>query len=126
MFADGDSLAVVGPGGLSLSLLTAEPRPMLGVPRHKDWPKVRRGHLKLFPTCAACGRRDHVEVHHVLPFHEHPELELVEANLITLCDAPPRSCHFALGHLLNWSSWNPDVRADAAAYLAKVRNRPVG
>jgi len=123
LFADGDTLAVVGPGGLCTSLLTAEPRPYLGVPRHKDWPKVRAAHVKAHPSCAACGRREHLEVHHIVPFHERPDLELVPANLLTLCDAPPRSCHLALGHLFSWSSWNPGVREDAAEFLRKVQNR---
>jgi 5-methylcytosine-specific restriction protein A len=92
--------------------------------RDPHWPSVERAHLKLFPTCAACGSKKLLNVHHILPFHLWPELELVEKNLITLCESPAHNCHLIFGHLLNWASWNTDVVAEAAAYLQKVLDRP--
>jgi hypothetical protein len=50
-----------------------------------------------------------------------PGLELHPDNLITLCADP---CHLMFGHLMSWSSWNEWVRADSAAYLNRIKNRP--
>lgn len=89
--------------------------------RSKDWSKVRRKHLKKQPTCAACGNSKNLQVHHIKPVHEYPELELEESNLITLCAKP---CHIVFGHLKNWKSWNTEVVDDCAKYLTKVKERP--
>lgn len=90
--------------------------------RSGQWPRVRREHLEREPRCAACGRDKNLEVHHILPVAESlrigkPELELDPKNLITLCSDP---CHFVHGHLMSWSRWSPSVRADCAAYAAKL------
>ena len=98
-------------------------KPQLGE-RSKLWPKVRAKHLKENPTCAACGSKKHAQVHHVKPFHLHPDLELSPENLITLCESPGHACHFYCGHLLSWRSWNPNVRRDAASVLKKIAERP--
>lgn len=91
------------------------------------WPKVRAEHLRREPTCAACGRSKDLEVHHILPYHEHPELELddgkdgtgKDGNLISLCRDP---CHFYLGHLMNFAGRsNPHIREDAARYLQRIK-----
>jgi 5-methylcytosine-specific restriction endonuclease McrA len=91
--------------------------------RSEQWPEAREAHLKSEPKCQGCGGTDHLQVHHIQPFHEHPELELDQANLITLCEHPAHDCHFHFGHLLDWYSSNPQVREDAAAYLEKVKDR---
>lgn len=83
--------------------------------RSPKWPAARKAWLALHPTCAACGSRNSVEVHHVQPFHKHPELELEPSNFISLCDGP-NSCHRTWGHLYNWSSINPTVRQDVALW----------
>jgi hypothetical protein len=88
-----------------------------GKPRSGSWPRVRREHLKKEPSCVACGRSRDLEVHHVRPFHDHPELELDDGNLVTVCGDP---CHFVFGHLLNWRQCNPHVREDAAAYRRRI------
>ena len=90
-------------------------------PRSPRWPAVRKAHLLREPSCAACGHRVELDVHHVLPFHLRPALELLETNLLTLCASP---CHLWLGHLGHWASYNRDVRADAAYCLTRIRNRP--
>lgn len=93
--------------------------------RSGQWPAVREAHLRAHPTCAACGRRDELNVHHVQPFHIFPSLELEPGNLVTLCEGDTVSCHLAFGHLMHWRSWNPAVRGDAALFLEKVKARPV-
>lgn len=57
----------------------------------------------------------------MVPFHLNRDAELDPANLLTLCGD---SCHLAFGHLFDWQSYNPAVREDSAAFLAKVRTRP--
>lgn len=94
------------------------------MPRSPEWPRVRAEHLKDHPTCAACGESDHIQVHHIKPFHLWPALELVQSNLITLCEKPGHDCHFIFGHLHDWYSYNVEVEADAVAYLAKQEARP--
>lgn len=86
--------------------------------RSGAWARVRREHLEREPECAACGRADDLEVHHVVPYHQRPEMELDPGNLVTLCADP---CHFVHGHLLNWKRSNPHVREDAARYRERVR-----
>lgn len=94
------------------------------IPRSHLWPKVRKAYLEKNPTCAACGCSEFLEVHHVVPFAKHPELELDTNNFITLCQKPGHNCHFHLGHLLSWKSYNSNVRVDSASFLRKVQNRP--
>jgi len=89
-----------------------------GVPRSSKWNAVRRAHLDRYPSCAACGRDLYPEVHHIEPFHVRPDLELNPDNLLTLCDAPGASCHLLLGHLGNWSFWNPEIREVAKAFAS--------
>jgi 5-methylcytosine-specific restriction protein A len=89
--------------------------------RSPSWPKVRKEHIKNNPYCAACGRTDSLEVHHIEPVHANPERELDPSNLITLCD---KYCHLAVGHLMDYKSWNKDVHNDSKVYLSKVKKRP--
>lgn len=107
--------------------LPSDPK-LQGGRRSPKWRAIRETFLVLNPHCAACGvqTRSVLEVHHILPFHRFPELELEKGNLITLCESSSHNCHFLFGHLLNWSSWNEKVREDAARYLTSVRNRPQG
>lgn len=85
--------------------------------RSGSWARVRREHLEREPACAACGRDDDLEVHHVQPYHDHPERELDPENLITLCADP---CHLVHGHLMAWTRINADVREDCRRYRAKL------
>lgn len=93
--------------------------------RSSQWPTVRREHLKREPHCAACGRAKELEVHHIKPYHSHPELELddgtngFDGNLVTLCADP---CHLVHGHLLNWRRSNPMVREDAYRYRQRIES----
>lgn len=92
-----------------------------GASRSPRWARVRKEHLAREPACEACGRGTRLEVHHVVPFHLAPELELDPDNLMTLCDPP---CHLWVGHLGDYKSWNADAREDAEGWLEKIRRRP--
>ena len=100
----------------------------LSAKRSDKWEEVRANYLKLHPSCAVCGGLDKLEVHHIHPFHLHPELELEESNLITLCEYGDDGliCHLAIGHLGNYKSFNVDVVKDAEYLLNKIVNRPLG
>ena len=104
----------------------AEQRQLDDSQRSPKWPTVRAAWLKANPSCAACGttRKAILSVHHVIPFHVDRSKELDATNLITLCEGQGVNCHLLFGHLMNWSSWNVNVREDAAAWRAKIRNRP--
>ena len=89
--------------------------------RSGQWSRVRDQYLERWSWCAACGRKESLEVHHIVPVSVDSSKELELDNLITLCRT---SCHLLLGHLGDWASWNADVRADAEKLLDKIRSRP--
>lgn len=94
---------------------------MHAVPRSGHWPAVRRAHLLKEPCCAACGKCDGTQqVHHVLDFGRHPELELSADNLITLCESPTRPCHRIFGHCYDFHLSNPNVRIDAKMMRERI------
>lgn len=97
-----------------------------GAKRSSKWPAVRRAFLRAHPFCAACGRATKLEVHHIVPFHVDPALELDAANLITLCECEHNgvNCHLLFGHLGSYKSLNPYVVVDAKVWLAKIQGRP--
>ncbi len=76
--------------------------------RSSGWFAVRNDFLMAYPRCSACGKTSDLEVHHVFPFHTHPELELDKTNLVTLCEYH----HLIVGHRGNWKNINPNVRKD--------------
>jgi len=89
-------------------------------PRSSGWPAVEKAHIKEEPFCRTCGTNHGLQVHHIKPFHLHPELELEDANLMTLCQPH----HLLVGHLMLWASYNPNVMKDAATWLSKIKKRP--
>lgn len=93
--------------------------------RSSKWPEARDAYLAAHPRCAACGGDRDLEVHHVIPVHVNRNEELNPGNLITLCENEERLCHFREGHLYDWRSFDPDVRANAAALLQRVLRRRV-
>lgn len=100
-----------------------------GARRSSRWPELRRLHLKTHPRCAACGGTAKVEVHHKIPFHVRPDLELDPTNFVTLCEAKRYgvNCHLAWGHSGDYKAVNVDVEADAARWAAKLdARRPKG
>lgn len=94
--------------------------------RSDHWPAARSAHLIEHPTCLICGGTKKLEVHHIKPFHVHPELELDPSNFATLCEdnLDGLDCHLAFGHLGNFKSWNVDVLVDAAFWSLRIKNRP--
>lgn len=90
--------------------------------RSHKWKKVRKEHLIHNPNCAACGRTDNLEVHHIEPYHINPDRELDPTNLITLCD---NYCHFVFGHLMDYKSWNKNIVEDCKIYKEKRNSRPI-
>jgi 5-methylcytosine-specific restriction endonuclease McrA len=110
-----------------------------GKERSPEWPRVEKEHLLREPACVACGYKGKgVQVHHIKPFHLHPQLELDPGNLITLCEVKGRDHHLLIGHLDNWESYNEHVREDVKHFyrmtadkiradlrwLEKVKRRP--
>lgn len=89
--------------------------------RSPKWKKVRESHLQNENYCRGCGSTKKLEVHHKIPVHIAPELELDPDNLITLCDS---YCHLVLGHLMDYKSWNIDVDKDCDYLISKIRQRP--
>lgn len=90
--------------------------------RSNQWQSVRNEFVKLHPRCEACGSNFELNVHHITPFHEKPELELDMENLITLC----REHHFRIGHdpdgpwgwkRPSWLLSNPNVKQDAEKWM---------
>ena len=98
----------------------------LGTARSPKWPAARKAHLEKFPTCAVCGGKEKLEVHHIRPFHLHPDLELDPSNFITLCESGGGglNCHLAFGHLGSFKSYNADVETDALVWSHKIETRP--
>ena len=99
---------------------------LLGAPRSGHWPVVRRQHLEKFPACVVCGdTKGKIEVHHITPFHLHPELELDPNTLSTLGENMNNgvSCHLLFGHLGNFKSVNPNVVEDANTWAGKIAHR---
>lgn len=93
--------------------------------RSTQWPKARKAWLNNHPTCAACGSKDCVQVHHKKPFHIYPELELNPINFITLCERSPVNDHLEIGHLGNWKNFNTNVESDAHARLINANRRTI-
>lgn len=88
------------------------------------WPKVRKEHLIVQPTCQACGGKSRLEVHHIIPFHVRPDLELDPTNLVTLCEGGKYgiNCHLFVGHKGNYSDFNLSVR-ELAGFLLAYRSK---
>lgn len=81
----------------------------LAPPRSSEWPELEKKHLKEQPICQWCHGAINLQVHHIEPFHLHPELELDPNNLITLCETKPLNCHLIHGHLGSWKKFNIDI-----------------
>jgi len=81
-------------------------------PRDSKWRSVRNKIIDDQGSCAICGKTKNLRVHHKIPFHIDPSLELVEENLIVLCENENLNCHFVFGHLMNWNDFNPNIDED--------------
>lgn len=96
---------------------------LCGKPRSPHWEALEKRWVFTHTSCAACGGTTHLQVHHIKPYHLHPDLELDESNLMTLCMAPGHLCHFIFGHCRLWAAYNPRVREMAAEMLEATKNR---
>jgi hypothetical protein len=85
--------------------------------RSPAWDDVRDKHLKDHPECVACRTNKKLQVHHIRPFHLHPELELDPKNLITLCMEGDNDCHLKIGHGGSFKYYNPDVEEDSVIFF---------
>lgn len=105
--------------------------------RSSKWSTVRNQFVAAHPVCEACGTSENLNVHHIKPFHNHPELELDLKNLITLCSGSYANgrynCHFKIGHdpdgpagskSPNWMLSNPRVRLDARSHRQRLELAP--
>lgn len=88
----------------------------IGQKRSSHWRSLEKSILSASPTCAACGSNIRLQVHHKVPFHINPELELEKSNLIVLCMSP-KECHYKLGHGENFKAWSETVEEDSALAL---------
>jgi hypothetical protein len=84
--------------------------------RSTGWSAVRKKHLADNPRCAACGTNKMLQVHHIKPFKEQPELELDPSNLITLCLI--KDCHVDIGHGGHYKFYCSDVLVICASVTA--------
>lgn len=89
--------------------------------RSPKWGKVRKQFLiDNGNICACCSRTDNLNVHHIIPVHIDPSLELERSNLIILCE---KHCHWVYGHCGDWSAYNPKVIEDVKIWNEKIKNR---
>lgn len=93
-----------------------------GTKRSSKWRKIRKRYLKDNPTCEACGSSKKLEIHHIKPFHSHPELELDMMNLMTLCENRKFGicCHQLIGHRGNYRKINENSVEDAAYWNFQI------
>lgn len=90
-------------------------------PRDPQWESYRRAQLVRQPECQWCGSRTDLQVHHVLPFHTHPDRELDFTNFITLCEKAGVGCHLGKGHLGNFRQANVYIRECCEYHRNKER-----
>lgn len=93
--------------------------------RSSQWPAKKREFLLKHPFCKACGGTKSLEVHHIIPFHIDPSLELEDSNLVTLCESGKYgiNCHLYVGHKGNYRDHNPSVLSFSAFLLAYIQRR---
>lgn len=111
-----------------MSILKAIKDTIKGIPgsRSSKWPTVRKNFLAKNPVCALCCGTDTLEVHHKMPFHLDPALELDENNLIVLCESKRNgvTCHLFFGHLGDYKSFNKNIDKDIKTWKMKIIKRP--
>ncbi len=87
-----------------------------GASMNWSWQKCRRAFLKVVgKECVCCGSKKHIQVHHKLPRHIRPDLAVDQTNLIALC----KDCHFHIGHLNSYFTYNATVDL-ACWYVRKI------
>jgi 5-methylcytosine-specific restriction endonuclease McrA len=94
-----------------------DPANVTGAARSPKWASFVKRFLR-GKACLACGQKDALTGHHVVPFHLRPDLELDERNVVPLCSD---RCHIVFGHFNDFRLDNPQVREDCEAYLMRRR-----
>lgn len=79
------------------------------------WQRLSRRLRRLQPWCDQCGTKDRLQVDHIIPVSERPDLEYVLANLRILC----ASCNSSRGTRVT-----DDERATVAARIGGETPRP--
>jgi len=81
--------------------------------RSNQWDYAKKIWLKTNPVCQICGMQKDRQVHHVMIFSRHPELELNQDNYITLCISKywGYNCHLIM-HGGNFQYENPWAKED--------------
>jgi len=74
----------------------------------RKWLDTKNKHLRHNRVCVVCGEKNHLEVHHIKPIAQFPELAYEESNLVTLCRRG-NNCHLVHGHLGNFNKHNPNI-----------------
>ena len=70
------------------------------------WHRCRKEFLKKTgKVCVCCGTERQIQVHHKVPRHIGPDLAVDFTNLIALC----KRCHFTIGHLGSYFTYNAAV-----------------
>lgn len=70
------------------------------------WRTIRKRHIKMYPTCKACGYlppKGSNDVHHIIPRHVDADRITDPANLVTLCRK--YNCHLRFGHFGNYRKY---------------------
>jgi hypothetical protein len=80
-----------------------------GAKRSSKWSSLEKKFLQKHSKCEICSSTNHLQVHHIKPFHLYPELELDENNLITLCMGE-KECHLLIAHGDSFRCYNPNLR----------------
>jgi len=96
------------------------PGTTFGIKRSGKWYSIRKSFLENNPQCAFCTKTKDLQVHHIIPVHINPELELDISNFMTLCSHD----HFTIGHFCNWSSYNITVIEDCDLFRQRIIQRP--
>jgi 5-methylcytosine-specific restriction enzyme A len=96
---------------------------MITKARSPRWNELKTTFILKNKFCAGCGSIENLNVHHIKPFHAYPSLELVENNLIILCENKNLNCHFVLGHFMNWRKINKGVIGDCKIWYNKLKSK---
>ena len=91
-----------------------------GNKRSAAWKGLRNKIVNEVGMCEVCGKDTNLVLHHKIPFHVNPSLELEESNLIVLCENDNLNCHLIFGHLGNWNKYNSDIDHDVKVWKDKL------
>jgi hypothetical protein len=105
-------LRVFGVGRETLHPL--DPRSLEG--RSPKWRALQQRFVREKKCCFITRLRVDLEVHHKIPYHVRPDLELEWDNLCLLT----RPVHYLIGHHCNWAYYNQNFEEEAARLAEEV------